>query len=170
MQTEDSISTQSRAEKSPFQTERTSLATVLESRTKGFINAINARDFDPPTSNSDHDPSPWTFLHTTFRADLSGILSRASIDLSHGPLPLPPSDGASIDGRELVDLFAYTAAEFPAYRMNFGDATTCLNEERGSVSVFVNINVVGSDKEGEGDGDTRGRLKGSVRSSVGEFE
>lgn len=99
-------------------------------------------------------------FYTTFRADLSGILSRASIDLSERALRLPSSSpknvAASIDGQGLVGLFTYTAVEFSNYTMSFSDATTYLDEEQGSASVFVNMNVSGLEKEENGAAQMKG--------------
>ncbi|KAF2166920.1 hypothetical protein M409DRAFT_22972 [Zasmidium cellare ATCC 36951] len=148
-----------------------SITTLLETRTKAFVAAINARDFDLPTSNSDQDPSPWKFLHSSFRADRSGLLSCASVDLNK-EIPPTPSQKSSIDRKGIVDLFAYTAAKFPAYRMNVSNATTCLDLEEGSGSVFVNVDVLRLETSvGEwGLIVGEGKARGLVRRSVGEFE
>ncbi|KAK4496237.1 hypothetical protein PRZ48_012217 [Zasmidium cellare] len=162
------------------QTKETPITTILETRTKAFVDAINARDFAPPTSNSDNDPSPWKFLHSSFRADLSGLLSRPSVDVNQEAPPAPSRDSV-VDRREIVNLFASTAAKFPKYRMTVSNASTSLDGEEGCASVFVNVDVLGLEtgvEEGraavrEDDGTAvlgDGKVRGLVRRSVGEFE
>lgn len=142
---------------------------LLESRTHAFVSAINAREFGSLTSDSEDDRSPWIFLHTTFRADLSGLISRAAVQLCQDNPPSPTYSATSnsvdavVDRDSIIGLSAYTAEKFPQYRMTVSNASTWVDEGGGRANVFVHVEIFGLDGE-------VGREKGLVRKSVGEFE